>query len=631
MKVLVRDTRAGADRWSVLAGTFVLCLLLAASLSPAAGSTGSEGKIHKSHAIAMHGTPKYGPDFAHFEYVNPDAPKGGSVRRGAIGTFDSLHPFILKGAPAIGMGLTVDTLATSSGDEPFTYYGLLAETIEWPEDRSWVKFTLREEARWHDGRPVTADDVIFSFNALVAKGAPLYRFYYASVDKVEKLDERTVQFVFEPGENREMPLIMGQLPVLPKHYWDGRDFEKTTLEPPLGSGPYKVKDLEPGRFITYELVEDYWGKDLPVNKGSNNFATMRFDYYRDQTVAVEAFKSGDFDLRLENSAKTWATGYDIAAVRDGRIIKEEIDNQIGTGMQAFVFNTRRELFRDRRVRQALGYAFDFEWSRKNLFYGQYARTTSFFSNSELASFGLPEGEELEILERYRDRLPAEVFTREYQPPTYDGSGNVRKGLRQALRLLKDAGWTVKNGVLTNADGREFDFEILIRSPTFERIVQPFARNLEKLGVKPSVRLVDPTQFRNRTDQFDFDMIISGWAQSQSPGNEQRDFWGSTAADAPGSRNLVGIKDPLVDELIDLIIAAPSRESLVARSRALDRVLLWGHYVIPQYHSRAFRTLSWNIFGRPEKNPLYAHPFSNWWIDAAKAEAMRGKRGDTTTN
>ncbi|MCC7017045.1 MAG: ABC transporter substrate-binding protein [Rhodospirillales bacterium] len=587
----------------------------------------AQTKTIRAHGLAMHGAPKYGPGFTHFDYANPDAPKGGEVRLSAVGTFDNFNPYILKGDPAAGLGAMFETLLASSGDEAFSEYGLLAETVEMPEDRSWVAFTLRPGARWHDGEPVTVEDVIFSLGTLKTKGHPFYRSYFKDVAKAEKTGERTVRFSFSGGINRELPLITGQLPVLAKHYWESRDFEKTTLEPPLGSGPFRIKSFEAGRSVTYERVPSYWGANLPVRRGTYNVDTLRYDYYRDSTVALEAFKAGEYDFRLENVAKEWATAYDAPPVREGLIKKVEIPHQIPTGMQAFAFNTRREVFKDRRVRQALAYALDFEWANKNLFYGQYVRTRSFFSNSELASSGLPQGEELKILERFKGRVPEEVFDREYAPPVAGSDEARRANLRAALDLLRAAGWTVKDRKLTNAaTGKPFRFEILLAQPTFERVALPFVRNLERLGIEARVRTVDPAQYRKRTDDFDFDMIVESFGQSLSPGNEQRDFWSSAAAASPGSRNTVGIKDPVVDELIELVIAAPDRESLIARTRALDRVLLWGHYVIPHWHLRYFRVAYWDKFGRPETSAKYRLCVECWWVDAAKAKALDARRG-----
>ncbi len=574
----------------------------------------------------MYGDLRYGPGFRHFDYVNPDAPKGGLVKLAAVGTFDSLNPFILKGVPAAGIGNLFETLAIGSGDEAFSQYGLLAESVDLPADRSWVAYTLRPEARFHDGTPVTAADAVWSFETLRDKGHPFYRAYYARVAKVEAQGERTVRFTFAPGDNRELALIVGQLPVLPRAYWSRKPFDRTTLEPPVGSGPYRIESLEPGRSITYRRVPDYWGERLPVNVGRNNFDVIRYDYYRDSTVAIEAFKAGAYDFRQEASAKSWATAYTGPGVREGLIRKDLVDNEVPTGMQGFAFNTRRAIFRDRRVREALGYAFDFEWSNAHLFYGAYTRTASYFSNSELASRGLAGPDELAVLAPFRGRVPDEVFTRAYAPPVSDGSGFIRPGVIAALALLRDAGWVVRDQRLVDArTGAPMQFEILLNEPTFERIALPFARNLARLGVTARVRTVDTAQYQYRLDHFDFDMTVALWGQSLSPGNEQRDFWGSDKADVPGSQNQAGIRDPVVDALVDLVVAAPDRASLIARTRALDRVLLWGFYVIPHYHIQAFRLAYWDRFGRPAVQPRYALGFEDWWVDAAKAARVDARR------
>jgi len=609
----------------------VAALLFALAIAaPAAHAAGEDAYV--GHALAMHGAPKYGPEFTHFDYVNPHAPKGGTVKQAAIGTFDSLNPFIIRGVAAAQIGLIYDTLMVGSADEAFTVYGLVAETIEVPEDRSWVAFTLRPEARFHDGSPITAEDVIFSFNILRDKGEPFFRVYYGNVTRVEKLGPRKVKFTFKPGENRELPLIVGQLNILPKAYWEGRDFDKPTLEPPLGSGPYKVESVDPGRSITYRRVEDYWARDLPVNVGQYNFDVIRIEYYRDATVAREALIRGDFDFRPENESKAWATAYDLDVVERGLLIKQAVGHERSAGMQAFVFNIRQPIFRDKRVRQALAYAFDFEWTNKNLFYGQYRRTQSYFSNSELASSGLPRGGELEVLERFRGRVPEEVFTKEYKAPSYDGSGNIRPGLRIALKLLGEAGWVVRDKKLVDAEtGRPMSFEILLISPAFERIALPFAHNLKKLGIDARVRLVDPAQYQNRLNEFDYDMIVGVWGQSLSPGNEQRDSWSSAAADAVGSRNLIGIKDPAIDELIELVIAAPDRQSLIERVRALDRVLLWSHFVIPHWHIPYDRLVFWDKFGVPEVIPMQGTSLLRWWIDGNKALALKQNKSGAKTD
>lgn len=604
---------------SPFAFALVLCVL--------SWGSSSAKEAPAAHALAMHGDVKYKAGFPHFDYVNPLAPKGGDVRLAAIGTFDNLNPFLLKGVAATGAGNLFDTLTVASEDEPFTRYGLLAETVETPADRSWVAFTLRKEARFHDGSPVTADDVVFTFDMLKTKGHPMYRAYYANVVKAEKVGERKVKFSFTPGDNRELPLIVGELAVLSKRYYASRPFDAVALEAPLGSGPYEVGAVEPGRSITYRRVKNYWAEKLPVNVGRHNFDTLRYDYYRDTTIALEAFKAGNYDFRAENSSKNWATAYDVPAVKQGLIRKEEIPNQMPTGLQGFAFNTRKQLFQDRRVREALGYAFDFEWSNKNLFYGAYTRTKSYFSNSELASSGLPGKDELDVLKPFRGKVPDEVFSKGYEPPKYDGTGNIRDGLRAALELLKQAGWVVEGEKLVNAKTRQpFEFEILLSDPVFERIVLPFVRNLERLGVKASIRQVDDAQYEKRVEQFDFDVIVHTFGQSLSPGNEQRDFWGSASADQQGGRNVLGIKDKAVDELVNLVISAPDRKSLVSRSRALDRVLLWGFYVIPQYHIRVYRTAFWDRFGRPKVAPKYDLGFDSWWIDPARDAALGRRKG-----
>ena len=601
--------------------TIASLILLATSFGghPARASEDT-GKTH--HGIAMHGDLKYSADFTHFDYVNPNAPKGGDVRLGARSSFDSLNPFIVKGTSAQGVYQIYDSLMTNAADESFSEYGRLAETVTVPDDRSWVEFTLRKEARWHDGTPVTVEDVIWTYHTLLEKGQPFYRFYYGSVESVEESRPGTVRFTFVPGENRELPLIVGQMTVLPKHYWETRDFEEPTLEPPLGSGPYRISRVDAGRSITLERVKDYWGKDLPVNVGQYNYDTLRYDYYRDPGVLLEAFKAGEFDYRQENSSKAWATEYDIKAVHDGWLITELIEHQRSSGMQAFVFNTRRDLFTDKRVREALAYAFDFEWSNANLFYGQYARTRSYFDNSELAATGLPSDAELGILEPLRGQIPDEVFEAEYNPPKTDGSGNIRGNLREAGKLLREAGWVVKDGKRVSEEtGQALNFEVLLVSPLFERIVLPFAKNLERLGITVSVRTVDSAQYQRRLDVFDFDVIVGGAGQSLSPGNEQRSFWGSEAATLEGGRNTIGIQDPAIDSLIETLIAAPDRQSLITATRALDRVLQWGHWVIPHWHSPTDRIAYWNKFGRPGITPTRGVQFSTWWIDEQKAQAL----------
>ncbi len=616
-------------RTSLVSFTRSLVLALAVCLGLSQLTAAAE-RAGPAHAIAMHGTPKYQPGFRHFDYVNPAAPKGGTLRVAVQGTFDSFNPFIPKGNA--GAGNPYESLLASSADEPFTQYGLIAESIEVPRDRSWAVFTLRPQARWHDGKPISVDDVIWSLETLKTKGQPFFRFYYGGVASAEQIGPRQVKFTFSDRGNRELPLIVGQLPILPKHYWESRDFEKTTLEPPLGSGPYRVTDFEPGRYVVTERVTDYWGAKLPVNVGQNNFDRIRYDYYRDDTVIRQALKAGEIDFRLENQAKAWALDYDVPAVQRGWLIKEEIRHFSPTGMQAFVYNTRRELFSDRTVREALAYAFDFEWTNRNLFFGQYARTESYFSNSELAAAGLPEGRELNVLDRYRERVPIELFHRPYKAPSTDGSGWPRENLARAFALLEEAGWVVRDMKLVNEDtGAGFSFEILLVSPAFERIVLPFVRNLKRLGIDARVRLVDQSQYINRIRSFDFDMIVSGWGASESPGNEQRSYWTSAAASSPAASNYAGVNDPVVDELVELLINAPDRKNLVARARALDRVLLFGYYVIPQWHLRMQRVLYWDKFSRPEVTPRTGTSIDYWWFDEAKAARLERARNQQPQN
>ncbi|HEY8191461.1 MAG TPA: extracellular solute-binding protein, partial [Alphaproteobacteria bacterium] len=522
--------------------------------------------------VAMHGDVKYPPDFTHFDYVNPDAPKGGTLRLNAVGTFDSLNPFIVKGAPAGGMtflgtSMIYESLMDQSYDEPFSMYGVLAESIELPDDRNWVAFNLRPQAKWADGQPVTADDVVWTFNTLMEKGTPFFKAYYGEVEKVEATSPSRVKFTLKRNDNAELPLVISQMSVLPKHYWTvpGRDFGATSLEPPLGSGPYKVGKIEPGRSISYTRDANWWGKDLPINRGRYNFDTVAYEYYRDSDVALEAFLAGEYDIREENTAKLWASAYNTPAVKDGRIVKAELPHQRPQGLQGYIYNTRKPLFADRKVREALAYAFDFEWGNKQFAFGAYKRTRSYFANSDLESKGLPEGKELEVLERFRGKIPEEVFTTEYNPPVTDGSGNARGNLKRAGEILDAAGYKMgKDGVRVNAAGIRMEFEIIDANPAFERWALPFIQNLSKIGVKANFRVVDPAQYQNRMNNFDFDVTTGSFAQSESPGNEQRDFWGADRADAPGSRNLIGVKDPVVDELATMIIQAPSREDLVAR-------------------------------------------------------------------
>ncbi|MBL4606891.1 MAG: ABC transporter substrate-binding protein [Pseudomonadales bacterium] len=588
-------------------------------------SISSAYSANAQHGLAIHGDTHYPANFTHFDYVNPDAPKGGEIIINAVssGGFDSLNPYILKGEAANGIQeYLYETLATMSSDEAFSHYGRVAESMEVAEDRSWIIFNLNKQARFHDGHAITAEDVVFSFNTLLEKGHPSYASYYRDVEKVEALSKHRVKYSFKVKNNRELPLIVGNTPVLPAHYWKDKKFDQTSLTPPLGSGPYKITHVDPGHTITFERVKDYWGKNLPVNRGRYNFDKITIDYYRDNTIALQAFKSGEYHYRTENTSRNWATSYTGKNFDNGHIIKREIRHQLPTGMQGFVYNTRRPLFQDAKVRQALDYAFDFEWTNKQLFYGAYTRTNSYFSNSELAASGLPSPEELAILQPFKGKIPEEVFTTPYKAPTTDGSGNIRSSIRNALRLLKQAGWQIKDKKLVNNKGEPFAFTILIVSPDFKRIVLPFKRNLARLGIDVSIQLVDTQQYINRVQSFDFDMTVTVFGQSLSPGNEQHNYWHSSTADQKGSRNWIGIKNPVIDALVEGVIAAPDRESLIYRTRALDRVLLWNHYVIPHWHIRNFRVAYWNIFSQPSIQPLYDLGFDNWWVDPDKNAKFR---------
>ena len=581
-----------------------------------------------SHAIAMHGEPKYAKDFISVEYISNNAEKGGAIVRSAIGSYDTFNPFTLKGSSAAGIGLLFESLTLGSSDEAFTEYGLLAKNIEWPEDRSWVSFTLRKEAKWHDGKKITSEDIVWTYNTLVEKGHPFYGYYYGDIKEVIKISEDKVKFIFATNTNKELPLIVGQLPVLPKHYWENKNFDETTLDIPLGSGPYKIKSFDAGRSITYELNENYWGfknNIVPIKVGKDNIGTIRYDYYKDRGVEREAFKSGEIDFFSENTSKEWATGYSINAVKEGLIKKELISHENPQGMQAFAFNTRKEFFKDKRIRKALAYAFDFEWTNKNLFYGAYKRTDSFYENSELASYNLPSQDELKYLNPYIDILPKEVFNSKFENPYTDGSGFIRKELQEATKLIKDAGWTLQDGKLVNSKNELFEFEILLVSPAFERIVLPFIDNLEKLGIKATLRTVDSSQYQKRIESFDFDMVVYTFSQSLSPGNEQRNFWGSDAADTNGSRNVIGIKNEVVDSLIEKLINAKDRKDLITITRALDRVLLWNYYVIPQWHISAYRVLYWDMFDQPKEKPKYSLGFDTWWINQNKNDLINSQR------
>lgn len=585
------------------------------------------------HGLSLFGSLKYSADFKRFDYVNPDAPKGGIARQISLGTFDNFNIAIagVKGSIAPAVGLIYETLMSHAQDEVATEYGLLADAAQHPDDFAWVTYRLRKEARWHDGKPVTPEDVIYSLDQL-KKLSPMYSSYYRHVAKVEKIGDREIKFTFDSPGNRELPHIVGELMVLPKHYWEGtdgqgrkRDISQTTLEPPLGSGPYRVKEFVAGRSVSLERVKDYWGANLPAQVGQNNFDELRFEFFRDNTVALEAFKADQADWIAENSAKQWATAYDFPAVTEKRVVKEEFPINDSGRMQAFVLNLRRGQFKDARVRQAFNFAFDFEEMNKQLFFGQYSRINSYFQGTELACSGLPQGQELAILETVRDKVPAEVFTTPYQSPVGGNPDAVRANLRESARLLKEAGFEVKDRKLMDTAGKPVTVEILVEDPATERIALFYKPSLERIGVTASIRVVDDAQYENRKRNFDFDMIIDIWGESLSPGNEQREYWGSQAADVLGSRNTIGIKNPAVDALIDKVVFAKDRAELVAATRALDRVLLWNFYVVPQFTYGFVRYARWDRFGHADL-PKYARSGlpSLWWFDADKA-AKLGKK------
>jgi len=577
----------------------------------------------RSHGISLYGDLKYGPDFHHFDYVNPDAPKGGKLLQSSIVAFDTLNPFTLKGNAAAGIGLIYDSLMVSSADEPSSMYGLIAREIELPQDRSFAIFHLDPRAKFQDGSDITAEDVKFSYEILLEKGSPVYRQVFSQIEGAEIIDELTVKFTFKPGNNRETPLTVAGISIMPKKFWDGKDFAKTTFEIPVGSGAYKVASIEAGRRITYERDPNYWAANLPVNRGQNNFDTIQYDTYLDPEVQRQAFLAGEYMIRSEHSSRDWNTAYNTPAVERGDIQKEFMPDNLPVGMQAYVMNNRLPIFSDQRVRRALQYGFDFQWLNRAMFYGAYSRTDSFFVNSELAATGIPTGDELALLEPYRDQLPARLFTEPYTLPDFDAPNGRREALREAMTLLNEAGWEVRDKVLVNKEtGQPFRFELIIRQPGLEKIALVVKSRLKQLGVEMDIRLIDTGQWVNRIQAFDFEVTTFWWQQSLTPGNEQRVFWSSEAADQPGSRNFAGIKNPVVDAMIENITSANSWEELVAATRALDRVLLWGDYVIPQYYLGGDRMVWWNIFGRPDEVPLQGMSVMRWWIDPDKAAKLQ---------
>lgn len=571
--------------------------------------------------------------FERYPHVNPDAPKGGTLNSAAFGTFDSFNPFIVRGTPAAGLtefgGLLWETLMQQSIDQSGTSHGLIAEAFKYPDDYSSATYRINPDARWHDGEPITADDVVWSFNVL-KEITPLYKRYYENVTEAVALSDREVEFKFDQTGNRELPHIMGDLTVLPRHWWEGetaagkkRDLKAPLLEKPLGSGPYQIESFEPGSRITWKRVEDYWGERLPINIGRNNFDRMSYTYFLDDNAEFLAFtKGGIEDIRRELSTRRWSTDYDFPAFERGDVVKKEFTSGGVEGMQAFVFNMRLPRFQDRRVRQALTLAYDFEQQNRTQFFGLNKRFSSYFEKSELASSGKPEGRELEILEPFRDKLPPELFTEEFTLPTYDSRGSEREHLRQAVELFRQAGWTIKGGRMVNEKGEQFSIEFLSASPTSEVITGGLIANLRKLGIAASLRIIDTSQYIQRYQGFDFDAVTARFPQTESPGNEQRDYWGSQAADTPGSRNMAGIKDPVVDALVNKIIFAGDRDELVATVRALDRVLLWNYYGVPQYYQPTMRYAYWNKFGIPPTQPRYAGiDTMSWWVLKEQEKAI----------
>ena len=607
--------------------TAVLLLAAFASLSAA------RAEPEKHHALSLIRAPKYPVDFKHFDYVNPDAPKGGAVKLQSGATYDNLNPAVFRGNIAPGISTFVyEPLMLASEEESSTEYCLICEWVSYPADIGSVTFKLREGAKWHDGQPITPADVIFSMEAVKARDPdsgfpyhPAYAQYYKNVKKAEQTGEREITFTFDATGNRELPFISGQLEIMPKHYWIGtdtngkpRDITKTTLEPPLGSGPYKIKSTRPGEWIAFERVPEYWGKNLPVRLGQNNFDTIEFQYYGDRSISMEAFKSGQYDFKLETSAKAWATAYDFPALNEGRVIKREVKLESPKSVQGFALNLRKPKFQDVRVRRAFNLAYDFEWANQNLFFSQYTRTSSFFEGQELAAKGLPSPEELALLEPFRDKLPPEVFTQEYKNPVNATPNDFRSHLREAARLLKNRATRLSTTNSRTLRATNFRSS-LIDEDAFERVILPYVENLKRLGIAATVRLIDSTEMKRREDTYDFDIVIGMFGQSESPGNEQRDFWGSPAADQPGSRNILGIKNPAVDALLDKIIFAPNRDALVVACHALDRVLLWNAYVVPHWYAAAERLAYWNKFGTPDPLPKIATGFPTvWWFNAELA-------------
>jgi microcin C transport system substrate-binding protein len=596
----------------------LLSIAITFTVALATGAQASDPS--KNHGISAFGDFKYNSDFKNFEYVNPDAPKGGTIRLAGIDSFDSLNPYILKGVPVAGIGLIHATLMERANDEPDALYGLIAETVSVASDKSAITFNLRPMAKFSDGSPITAGDVVFTFQTLIKKGHPQYRFIFAGVANVKALSKHRVKFTFKAANNRDLPLQIANLPVLSKRYYDKVPFDKTTMTAPPGAGPYRVAKVNPGRSVLYQRIKNYWAEQLPVMRGRYNFNMVRFDYFRDRDIAFQAFFSKSYDFREEFTSRSWATQYeDKLPIKDGRIVRATLADETPSGIQAFFFNMRRKKFKDRRVRTALDLAFDFEWTNKTLFYGLYDRTNSMFANSALAAQKPPTSDEIKLLEPLRGKVPPEVFSEVYQSPRTDGSGHNRSNLRKATRLLRKAGWKIVNNKLVDKSGKPLTIEFLLFESSFQRIISPYVRNLKRLGIDARIRIVDVANFQHRMQQYDFDVVVQRYVQTNTPGIEQKTYFSSKMADVPGSRNLAGIKNPAIDYIIEKVIAAKSRKNLVTAVHALDRVLMWNRYMVPQWYKSVHNIAYWNKFVRPRVKPKFdLGMLDTWWYSAKKA-------------
>ena len=607
----------------------LLALLIAHGAAAQDGGNAAAQGVVKTSAIAEFGQPLYPPDMPHWPYVNPDAPKGGAVTMGAFGSFDSLNTLIERGVWPAGIGLTSDSLMTGSSDELFAAYGLIAETVEYPADKSWIIFNLRPQARWSDDQPITAEDFVYSFDFIRNQGRLFLRSFYDDVEKCVALEPRRLKCDMRTTGTMKPLMAVAGLNPIPKHYWTqaGRDLSKTYLEPAVDSGPYRVKSVEAGRSITYERIKDHWSYDLPIRRGVYNIDEIRYEYYRDDSVMFEAFMAGRSDMWGENRAARWATGYDVEPVRSGRVIRWETEDNTPRGVMGYVFNTRRPLFQDIRVREALNHLYDFEATQRQLLYGQYKRVKSWFPNSEYGAKGPPTPEELAQLAPYQDKLRPEVLTKAFEPPSTDGSGQNRAGQREAFRLFKEAGWELRAGKLVNAaTGAPFKFEILMRDPAFVRVTEPFVQVLKRAGIDADIRVVDTAQYQVRTDEYDFDMVVLGLTFYPPPGPELKSYYSSTVADVNSQGNFAAIRDPVVDALLDKIVTGTDLPTIQAQTRAMDRVLSWGWYLIPLWYNDTERLAYWDRFGKPEIRGKYSVGFpATWWIDPDKDAALK-RRG-----